>query len=409
MVVEVDPGGTLDAAVDIQKRIPQTGRLAVGVRAVPTFDLVVVPFIRQANPDSSIIDIVNALTPDDELFEMTRNLLPVEEMELTAHEPVWTSSNYADEMLHELQLLKVAEGGTGYYLGTWRPRVGGGLADIFRGVAVADLEDWIVAHELGHTFSLAHAPCGNPLAVDPTYPYPDGSIGVWGYDSGTGTLVPPDTPELMGYCGSEWISDYHFRRAMGHRLTTESGTSAAAAAVASAGGTSLLLWGGAHPTGEPFLEPAFVVEAPPALPEGDGAYRIFGSDVLGNELFSLGFDMGEIADGDGSASFAFAVPVHPDWVGALARITLSGPDGAVTMDRDGRPAAGIRSRDASGGSSAIGRQAVPPVLTGLHVGPSRGSRFRSAAGSPIQRDHDDHLPAAHYPGGSSVLSRRTAR
>jgi len=383
MVVEVDPGGTLDAAVDVQKRIPETGRLAAGVLAVPTFDLVVVPFLRRSDPDLSIVDIVNALAPDDELFEMTLTLLPVEEMELTVHEPVWTSSAYADQILAELNLLRLAEGNTGYYLGTWGPRVGGGLAWQGQGVAVADLEDWIVAHELGHTFSLAHAPCGNPLGVDPAYPYPDGSTGAWGYDSRSGTLVPPDTPELMAYCGSEWISDYHFRKAMGHRLTRESGASSASASVAAATGTSLLLWGGANPDGAPFLEPAFVVDAPPALPEGGGAYRIFGSDAHGNELFSLNFDMEEIADGDGSTAFAFAVPAHADWAGALARITLSGPDGAVEMDRNGGSAAALLRDPVTGrfrgvlrdwrteGPAGAAALAHPPEA-GLEVQVSRG-------------------------------------
>lgn len=50
--------------------------------------------------------------------------------------------------------------------------------------------------------TLAHAPCGGPLGVDPSYPYPDESIGAWSYDSRPGTPVPPDTPELMGYRGS---------------------------------------------------------------------------------------------------------------------------------------------------------------------------------------------------------------
>ena len=364
MVVDVDPDGTLDAAVEVQKRIPETGRLAAGVRAMPTFDLIVVPFIRQSNPDLSIVDTVNALSPDDELFEMTRTLLPVADMELTAHEPVWTSSTEVIDMLEELRLLRLAEGGSGYYLGTTLPAIGGGLALRGWGVAFAYLLDWIVAHELGHTFDLGHAPCGAPLGVDPLYPYPDGSIGAWGYDFRSDTLVPPDTPELMGYCGYKWISDYSFRKAMGYRLNTESAASTAAAAE-----TSLLLWGGANAEGDLSLEPAFVVEAPPALPESGGAYRVFGSDALGNELFSLSFDMDEIADGDGSSSFAFAVPVRPDWADALARITLSGPDGSVEMDRDGGSAAALLRDPVTGRVRGILRDLRTEDLAGAAIAP----------------------------------------
>ncbi len=36
-----------------------------------------------------------------------------------------------------------------------------------------------VAHEVGHNLDLRHAPCGGAGGPDPTFPYPDGSIGMW--------------------------------------------------------------------------------------------------------------------------------------------------------------------------------------------------------------------------------------
>ena len=44
--------------------------------------------------------------------------------------------------------------------------------------------------------------------------------------------------------------------------------------------------------------------------------------------------MSAVADGDGRSSFAFAVPVRKGWTDQLATITLAGPRGAVTLDRD---------------------------------------------------------------------------
>ena len=41
-----------------------------------------------------------------------------------------------------------------------------------------------------------------------------------------------------------------------------------------------------------------------------------------------------MADGDGSSSFAFVLPVESGWAGNLASVTLSGPDGSVTLDSD---------------------------------------------------------------------------
>ncbi len=102
----------------------------------------------------------------------------------------------------------------------------------------------------------------------------------------------------------------------------------------SAPARSLLLWGGVDARGMPYLEPAFVTDAQPALPDSAGEYRLTGLTSDGREIFSLGFTMPEVADGDGSSSFVFALPVQTGRAGSLAAITLSGPGGMVTMDRD---------------------------------------------------------------------------
>ncbi len=73
---------------------------------------------------------------------------------------------------------------------------------------------------------------------------------------------------------------------------------------------SLLVWGGIDADGIPYLEPAFVVEAPAAPPDSAGDYRITGWNSAGGELFSARFAMPEVADGDGSSSFVFALPVR---------------------------------------------------------------------------------------------------
>ncbi len=66
-----------------------------------------------------------------------------------------------------------------------------------------------------------------------------------------------------------------------------------------------------------------------------GPFPRTGSDAhAGSELFSLGFTMPNVADGDGSSSFAFVLPVQPGWARSLASVTLSGPDGSVTLGSD---------------------------------------------------------------------------
>ena len=134
----------------------------------------------------------------------------------------------------------------------------------------------------------------------------------------------------MGFCVPQWISDYHFTNAFQYRLVNE-GTGAAAV---SASTRSLLLWGGMRADSVPYLEPTFVIDAPAALPDSAGEYRVTGRTAGGGDLFSFSFTMPVTVDGDGSSSFAFALPVRAGWEGSLATITLSGPERSVTLDRE---------------------------------------------------------------------------
>ena len=329
MVIEIDPEGNLDPGLGVTKRIPETGLLSVDVHTMPVFDLTVVPFLWLSDPDSSVIARTAQLTAEDKLFGHTRALLPVGQMNVTTHEPVLTSANDAYTLLAETEALRIMEGSRGHYLGTmsdhtWPP----GVAYLSGKSSFSVLYEPTLAHELGHNMSLAHAPCGGAGGPDPAFPTGDGSTGAWGYDL---ALVPPDTPDLMSYCLPKWISDYHFTKALRHRLINEA---SANRGLSADGAGSLLLWGGVDSLGVPHLEPAFVVDAPSALPGSTGGHRIIGRTASGGQLFNLSFNMPAVADGDGSSSFAFVLPVRSGWKGNLASITLTGPGGSTTLDGD---------------------------------------------------------------------------
>ncbi|MYI06930.1 MAG: hypothetical protein F4059_06370 [Gemmatimonadetes bacterium] len=270
---------------------------------------------------------------DHEMFGEL-HLLPVGEIQVTAHEPVVSSTNSVIGLLHQTIAIRVMEGGTGHYQGLMSHPVtsarGVAFAPGRSSVSVPDAGT--IAHELGHNFNLRHAPCGDPAALDPFYPQSDGSIGAWGYDfRDGGRLVPPSAKDLMSYCRrNRWISDYGFTSALRFR-----GADADSVALPHRGSSqSLLLWGGIDANGLPFLEPAFVVDAPPALPNAAGEYRLVGTTSDGAELFSLSFGMPVVLDGDGSSGFAFVLPAQSSWEVGLASITLSGPGGSVTLDGD---------------------------------------------------------------------------
>ena len=347
VVIEIDPDGTLDPGLGVVTRIPETGRMPVDVSEVPFFNLTVIPFLWRADPDSAILEHTQGMAADPEgheLLEMARILLPIGGLDVTAHEPVFISSNDAYAIFGETVAIRRLEGGTDYYMGMMSGPVtgAGGLGSVGRPFSFSVPGSGVIAHELGHNMSLSHAPCGGAAGPDQAYPYLDGATGAWGYDfRGGGRLLEPEAKDLMGYCGPYWISDFHLTKALDFRLNVEEDVTAAAAFEPT---TSLLLWGGTDSTGTPVLEPAFVVDAPPALPASGGDYMITGRDGGGSQLFSLSFAMPEQPDGNGSSSFAFVLPVDPEWAGVLNSITLAGPGGSVTLDAESeRPMAILRN------------------------------------------------------------------
>ena len=366
MVIEVDPGGTLDAALGVAKRIPATGRMAVEVESMPVFDLTLIPFVWTRTQDSSIVGLVDAMAADPENHEMlgdTRELLPIGELSVTAHEPVLSSSNNAFTLLDETEAIRILEGGTGHYKGMMWPPVteASGVAYPSGRSSFSLPGPSTLAHELGHNFNLSHAPCGGAGGPDPSYPHDGGTIGAWVYDFDEAILVPPDRPDVMSYCEPAWISDYHFTNALRYRLFDEGTPDATASA---APNRSLLLWGGASADGVPFLEPSFVVDAIASQPDSAGDYTVTGRDASGRELFSLSFAMPRIADGDGSSSFVFALPVRPGWE-ALAEITLTGPDGSATLDGDSDRTMAILRNPRTGTVRGFLRDVLPPTRAAL--------------------------------------------
>ena len=388
MVIEIDSQGTLDPDLGVVRRIPESGRLAVDVRAMPVLELTMIPLLWEENPEREVVDLIDAMAADPEGHELLseiRSLLPVTGLSVKDHAPVVTSSNNTLVLVTELRAIRTMEGGSGHYMGIMASfEEWGGRAYRPGRVSVARPKTSTMAHELGHNMSLGHAPCGEPEDLDLSYPYPGGQIGAWGYDFRQGgRLVPPGRSDLMSYCDPAWISDYHLANALGFRLfdeVTDTATTAPAPV------RSLLLWGGVDARGTTYLDPALVIEAPPALPDSTGEYQLMGRTADGGEIFSLSFTMPEVADGDGGSSFVFALPVQAGWAGNLTSITLSGPGGMATLDGDtNRPITIVRDRQ-TGHVRGIFRDVSPEALaqadaaTGLASEP--GLRVLSSRGIP---------------------------
>jgi hypothetical protein len=197
--------------------------------------------------------VMNGYTPDlsDEAIEKWRSTLyayyPVKQVELTVHDPVVstasvsaTSSSSWSAILNKTLQLRASEGKGDdvFYYGIFTPSksfesfcaVGciGGIApftfsasDTYTrgGVGLgwpSTFGMMTMAQELAHSLGRQHAPCsppGQPLPpqLDPSFPYKDGSVGVWGWNLVDKILVPPTSHDFMGYCDPPaWTSDYTF-------------------------------------------------------------------------------------------------------------------------------------------------------------------------------------------------------
>jgi hypothetical protein len=366
LVVELDVDATTPLAPGSQVRIPAEGREALDVKVLPRFDLTIVPVLHASSSNQGLFGWIASLGPTGSTLRFLRSMLPIGDLDLEVHETYTTTADLTTDggwraFLREITALRVAEGSHRHYYGALVLPSGskwGGLASIGNPVSVGRPSATTFAHEIGHNVSLRHAPCGGAGGPDPSYPHDGGSIGAWGYESGLGSGLgllrdPDDYKDLMGYCYPKWVSDYHFKKAIDFRLEVDASPAAAAQQQV------LLLWGSAG-DGEMFLEPTFVLDAPPRLPSEDGPFRLEGLDHEGGVLFSLSFAPQEVEWGGGQ--FAFAVPLGAEGIEALDAISLIGPEGALTVDRSTRlPRMALATDRATGSIRAILRDGVVPA------------------------------------------------
>ena len=387
LVVVADSAETIPRAEGSQTRFPDTGSAALDVIEVPPLELTVVPVLNAENPDSSIlpwIDSIADLGAESPQVGLFRYSFPFSEFSAKSRVPYVTSLDLTDEdktwdMILELEPVYRAERATGYWYAVADSDEG-----YVRGIArlngmVSFGKPWHdeLAHEVGHNLDLLHAPCGGALGTDPDFPYSNGSIGVWGYDFRDGSLVSPERRrDIMGYCYERgWLSDYYFEKVIRVRANKDETWTNEDLSGAGPEGEMLVLWGGVL-NGELRIEPLHSMQTTPKLPAEAGAYRIEGFGHGGQTEFSLSFTPGE--DQYGNKYFFFAVPIEGDWEDSLERITLTGPEGEVTVDRNDPRSLTIVTDPATGRIRAILRdwnQALPSALgdtAGLEVVTTRG-------------------------------------
>jgi hypothetical protein len=171
--------------------------------------------------------------------------------------------------------------------------------------------DGVALHELGHNFSRPHSPCG--VSGDPSYPYANGAIGFYGWNSTSNSLVAPSATDYMGYCSNNWVSDWTWSRVMAHRQSSGVVAAASVAGTDARANDGLLVWGRIV-NGRVLLEPAFRVNARPTPRAATGGYRVQALDADGATLLDLPIDA-PLVDHTTAPERQFAVVVP--WSAAL--------------------------------------------------------------------------------------------
>jgi len=220
---------------DVQTpRFPSTGGAALGARETGTLKIKVIPMS------------ANSMTPDTSpttlqiYSKLLMAMYPITSIDITVGDTIsvpdaqdWTAM--VDSIRAKRQTDKPAS--DVYYYGFLKPTATlqqycgngctAGIGYVVNsnssqaaaqraalGLAFADnTSAQTMAHEVGHNHGRGHAPCvqgGSISGVDANYPYTNGAIGSYGWDSRTSMLIATDRTDIMGYCNNKWISDYTY-------------------------------------------------------------------------------------------------------------------------------------------------------------------------------------------------------
>lgn len=321
--VDLDPSEAVPDADRSDNSWPAGGSSQpITVNTVPPFAVRFIPVVTGVLTGN--VSVANS----QQYLSSTRRLWPLKDINSDVRLPFTSSvstlqanddNNGWRTVLSELNALRVADGApsTMHYYGVVKVTYNSGIAGLgfmpgrsAMGWDYLPSGDEVAAHEWGHNFSRNHAPCG--VSGDANYPYPNGVIANWGWNSLNNTLVSPSYTDVMSYCNDTWISDYNWSAVMQYRNGT--GLVASARTVGSSPTDGLLIWGRVV-DGEIQLEPAFRVNAPitPVAARPTHRLDLFGDD--GSALLQLPIEAAAIDHAASRPEQQFAVVVP--WSAAL--------------------------------------------------------------------------------------------
>ncbi len=348
VIAEVDPDNTVSESNESDNRFPLSGAaLPLTVVNVPPFNIRLVPVQQNRNGPLGAAAVT--------LFDVFRSVWPMSRIQAEVRQPLVIDYTIGTQtfddwgrLVRDIEILRQTEGSASFYYGLVRTRGTSGVLGLANGIparaaiGVDEGSDFgaaearlTFAHEMGHTLSLRHSPCGGAAGPEPTYPFPDGRTGSFGMDLfSNNALKPPTSNDIMTYCPNQWVSAFNFRKVLDFRQASPNGQGIAAPA-------SVLLVSGDIAEGTLSLDPAFSITTSPAKSDASGRYVIEAFDGNDQLLLAHRFTPYRVDDAaDGTQAFVLAVPASAEVQARVVRLAVREMGGAKVSSRSNMRGAG---------------------------------------------------------------------
>ncbi len=233
---ETEPGYEDTPEPDPPPRIPYDGDALIGVEnSQQTLSVVIVPFNYDDGAGCST-------SPDtsEETMKLYYDLMymqnPVDTLDITIHDPIdWkTKLTSFDQLNSFMSGLRFDEGappevfyyglvdscsngvggagGKAYGIPNIPPTKAQAYQRVSSGLTLKNNVSYAsetFVHEVGHSQGRYHIDCGGAAGFDPTYPYPNGEVGEWGFGVlDYGMRHPTVNKDFMTYCSPTWVGNW---------------------------------------------------------------------------------------------------------------------------------------------------------------------------------------------------------
>lgn len=345
VVADADPANLIVESNENDNSFPVSGvATPLNVVAVSDFNLRLVP-VRQNRAGTTGV-------ATSTVTSTLRSLWPLSTVNITTRQPlaidyalVSTSFDEWSQLVRDLELTRRAESSDMYYYGLVRVTYSSGVLGLAGGIPALSavgldeassfgaLESRVtLAHEMGHTMGLRHAPCGGAAGPDPAYPFSDARTGAFGMDIAGGNVIKiPTGTDIMSYCENQWVSVYNYRNVLSLRARSPNGVPAGMIGSTPA---SVLMVTGAVGTSSATIDGAFAITAAPSRADASGRWVVEGFSATGDVVFSHRFTPFAVSDSrPGDEAFVVGVPLGASTIANVARVAVREVGGARTSSR----------------------------------------------------------------------------